>query len=510
MGSESRTGKAVRNVMVTMACQILYLIVSFGCRTVFTVLLGKTYLGINGLFTNVLTILSFAELGIGSAMVYRMYAPLAEGDLNKVALFLQLYRKVYHVIIAVICTLGVILIPFLKYLVKAPDVKENVILLYCLYLFDTVISYVYVYKKSLLIADQNNYIVSVFAQIFNVIMNILQIIALLITHNFVVYCLIKSGCNLANNIACSRYVDKRYSFLKDPVQGEVSKEEINGLKTDVKGLLLNKLANVTFCGTDNFFISAYLSIDYVGILSNYTMLLTTVNAIMNKVFDSVTASIGNLALDGESSKTEAVLKKLFFLNTAIYGYLCVGTLFLIEEFITEIWFTKDFALPAGLACLITIELFLRSIHYPVHCTRNAMGAFSEHKIIFAGSAFLNIVLDFILIKPLGMNGLYIATIFCRCLTYLIDAWVVYHIKFEKSLLGYLWMVLKWCIFLLGCSGVIYYALTYVSQTGIIGFLLKILVITIVYGISFLVVFFKSEEFKYYIALTKKMIKKKIR
>lgn len=507
MKENSRTSKALRNTAVTTVCQMFYLILSFVCRTIFTNLLGAEYLGINGLFSNILTILSFAELGIGSALVYRMYAPLAYGDNDKVVQFLKLYRRIYNVIILVIILIGLALIPFLEYLVEAPDVEENVALLYLLYLFDTVVSYSFVYKKSLLIADQRNYVVSIFTQIFNVIMNIVQIIGLILTHNFVLYCVIRTICTLLCNIVCSLYADKKYPYILLPAKGKLSKGEIEGLKKDVKGLLLTKVASTAFSGTDNIFISVFIGLKYVGILSNYTLLLTTVNTVMNKIFDSITSSIGNLALSGDTEKTEEVLNKLFFLNTGIYGYLSLGIYFLIEKFVTEIWFTEEYALPNFLVMLIIVELFFRSIHYPLYTTRNALGAFSQHKVIFAAAALLNIVLDFILVKPMGISGLYLATIICRGITYIVDAWVVYHEAFHKSVMIYLTKIIQWIVFLLVNGAVIYFVLNRVCIEGIMGLCFKLAIITAIYLFMFWSVYHNTTEYKYYLQLAKKIILK---
>ena len=345
MDVNSRTGKAIRNTAVTTICQMSYLIASFICRTIFSHMLGKEYLGVSGLFTNILTILSFAELGMGSALVYRLYAPLASGDREKIKLYMQLYRRIYMVIIAVIAIIGIALIPFLGYLVKAPDVKEDLTLLYCLYLANTIVSYVFVYKKSLLIADQKDYIVSLFTQAFNLIMNVIQCILLVLTRNFVLYCVTGIVCSLMNNIVCSWYVNRHYGYLREPVSGSLSREDTQGLVKDVKGLLLTKISETTFSGTDNIFISVFIGIGYVGILSNYTLLLTTVNTLMNKVFGSITAILGNLAASNDRKQTETVLKRMFFINTAIYGYLCVGMMLLTREFVTEIWLSDDYALP---------------------------------------------------------------------------------------------------------------------------------------------------------------------
>ena len=508
MDVNSRTGKAIRNTAVTTICQMSYLIASFICRTIFSHMLGKEYLGVSGLFTNILTILSFAELGMGSALVYRLYAPLASGDREKIKLYMQLYRRIYMVIIAVIAIIGIALIPFLGYLVKAPDVKEDLTLLYCLYLANTIVSYVFVYKKSLLIADQKDYIVSLFTQAFNLIMNVIQCILLVLTRNFVLYCVTGIVCSLLNNIVCSWYVNRHYGYLREPVSGSLSREDTQGLVKDVKGLLLTKISETTFSGTDNIFISVFIGIGYVGILSNYTLLLTTVNTLMNKVFGSITAILGNLAASNDRKQTETVLKRMFFINTAIYGYLCVGMMLLTREFVTEIWLSDDYALPVFLIALAITELFLRSIHYPLYITRNAMGFFSQYNWLFLVAALVNLILDFLLVKPLGMSGLYIATILGRGITYFADIYVVYHFGFKKSPAKYLTLILRWIVFLAISVFISCQAIRLIPLTGILGFILRILMITIVYGGLFLLVYGRSKEWKYYLQLGKRFVNKR--
>lgn len=508
MDTGSRTGRALRNTAVTTICQLSYLIASFVCRTIFSNMLGQEYLGISGLFTNILTILSFAELGMGSALVYRLYAPLAEDDQERTKLYMQLYRRIYMAVIGVIAVVGVALIPFLGYLVEAPDVKEDLTLLYCLYLANTIVSYVFVYKKSLLIADQKDYIVSIFTQAFNLVMNVVQCILLVLTCNFILYCVTGIVCSLLNNIVCSRYVNRHYVYLKGSVKGKLDKEDTQGLIKDVKGLLLTKISETTFSGTDNIFISVFVGISYVGILSNYTLLLTTVNTLMNKVFGSITAILGNLAVSTDREQTEGVLKKMFFLNTAIYGYLCVGMILLTREFVTKIWLSDAYALPISLIVLAIVELFLRSIHYPLYITRNAMGFFSQYNWLFVVAALVNLILDFLMVKPLGMAGLYIATIIGRCITYFADIYVVYHFGFKKSAAGYLFGILKWGIFLSASTLLSYRAILCVPWEGMVGFILRILVITVVYLAAFLLVYGRTEEWKYYLKLGKKLIRKK--
>lgn len=508
--AESRTQKVLLNSSVTFGCQIVYLILGFICRTVFTRMLGAEYLGVSGLFTNILTILSFAELGIGSALVYRMYEPLAHHDYKKLNLYMTLYKRVYFWIIVVIALVGIALIPVIPLIVSAPDVKENIIVLYVLYLCQTLVSYVLVYKKSILIADQKSYIVNLYYQIFNIAMNIAQCIFLVLTHDFVIYCLLNILFNLANNIVCSSRAEKDYPFLKEKAEGSLNKDEIEGLKKDVKGLLLTKIASTAFSGTDNIFISTFIGIRYVGILSNYTLFSGIVNSIMNKIFDAITASIGNLVATGEKEKSEGVLKKLFFLNTAMYGYLCLGMLILLREFVMTIWLDAEYDLPQAVVASILIELFLRSIHFPLYMTRTAMGRFSEYKGLFVFSAFLNIVMDFLLVRPLGIAGLFLATIFCRGMTYLADIWVVYHIELKKSVFNYLSMVCAWLVFLAVTGFLMNKAASLVRMVGFMGFIVKGIVISVIYAAAFIAVFGRNQEFRFYKNTLAKLVRRKVK
>lgn len=504
---KSRTKNVIRNVSASMICQLVSIVFQFINRTIFTKLLGVEYLGVSGLFTNILTILSFAELGIGSAIVFRLYDPLAKGDDNKVHLYMNLYKKLYIIIAVVIATAGVLLVPFIKYLVDAPAVVEDIKILYCLYLLQTVVSYVCVYKKSLLIADQKDYVVSLISQIIDIVMCICHCVVLLLTHNFVLYCLVSSAMVLLNNILCSKYVDRRYTYLNRKAEGNLTKEEITLLKKDVKGLILTRVASTVFGGTDNIFISAFVGINYVGILSNYTLLFSTINSVMNKVFNSITASVGNLVSEGQIDKTESVLKRLFFANAVLYGYVTIGMLLLVKSFVTELWLSDEFVLSFGIIFFAITELLLRSLHYPLYITRNALGLFTQYRIIFVISAILNIALDFLLVKPLGISGLLIATIICRALTYFVDVYVVYQIGMNKTVRIYYRMLMKWLLFI----GVEYiglkFVLSFLSLPVFARFCVSILIITIVYVLSVILAFGKTEEYHFFKDLVERRLQK---
>lgn len=503
----SRIYKALKNSTLTLMCQLVFLLVSFICRTIFTYLLGTEYLGVNGLFANIITILSFTELGIGTALVYRLYGPIVDRDYRKIAALMKLYRRIYGVIIAVILALGLAIEPFIHFIVQAPDINENIRLIFGLYLIQTAVSYMFVYKKTILIADQKSYVVNIYTQVFSIVQNAIQIIVLLINKSFVTYLMIGIVFNVISNIACSLRVDRDYREIKNYNDVRVDDDVIKGLLKDAKGLLYTKLAATAYSGTDNIFISIFLGIRYVGILSNYTLLLGIINGIMNKIFDSVTASIGNLISTGNKNELSGVVKKLFFVNAFLYGIVGLEMLFLLRTFVVKIWLTDEYYLPLSVVWIVIVEMILRSMHYPVYIARNAIGAFSEYKKSMVVLACLNIILDYFWVKPFGIIGLYLSTIICREITYFLDVLVLFRLKLNTSVITYYQYTLKWIMFLLVTVGTVFLFMKIVFLEGIAGILAYAVSFFVIYMAFFLVFFYRDDEFRFYYNLIRRIVKR---
>lgn len=499
MGNEkSRTGIALKNVSITLLSQIIYIIVSFVCRTLFTEILGAEYLGLNGLFSNILTMLSFVELGIGSALVYKLYKPLKENDKRKLIVYMNFYRKVYFAIAFIVACLGICMVPFLDYLVEAPGIDINVPFLYLLYLLDTVISYLYVYKKSILIADQKNYIVVLYTQTFNIIMNIGQIGILVFTHDYIMYLLFKILCDWLNNVACSKQAEKAYPFIKEKTKEKISESDEKELKENVKGLLIAKIASVSFDGTDNIFIAKFVGIASVGIISNYTLILTILNGVFNQIFYSLTASIGNLGVDSSKEHVEEVLKRLYFLNAILYGYMGIGMTLLLRTFVVGIWIGEGYILSFFTIFLLVWELCLRGMHYPIYMTRSALGLFSQMRKVPLFCALLNIILDFILGKFYGIDGIIIATIIARIIVRAADIWVLYRNAFKMSVFEYYGTHLKFLLLVLMCMAASSFICgLFEVKNVMLGFVIDIFIISFLYGSAMYLIYRKSNEFCYY-------------
>ena len=369
-------------------------------------------------------------------------------------------------------------------------------MLYLLYLVQTLTSYTFAYKKSLLIADQKTYLIEIYTGAFNILMNVVQCILLILLRNFILYCLTNILCNLLNKYICAKRADREYPFILEKTTGSLNKNDIVSLLRDVKGLLLTKITSTVFSSTDNIFISAYIGITSVGILSNYTLLLTVINGVINKVLNSVTASLGNLVAT-KQERTEKVLRCLFFINATLFTYGFVVMVLMLREFITKIWLTDAYDLPQIVIAIVLLEQVLRSIHYPIFITKNAMGCFSEYRILFIVAAVLNIIMDFLLVKPFGITGLYFATIFCRGITYVLDIYVVYRLRMKASVWRYYQMLLIWAIFSTFVLALAALGISFIKISGITGFILRILYITVVYIAIYVAYFHEAEEFMYF-------------
>lgn len=495
-----------KNIIVTFWCQVISIIVGFAGRTIFSNLLGAEYLGINGLFSNILTMLSFVELGLGSAMVYKLYKPLKEGDKYTLRLFMSYFKRMYRKIALMVFVLGMCIIPVLRYIIDAPSIDINIYLVYFLFLIDTTVSYLYVYKRSLLIADQKSYVVELYGQIVNIIMNVIQIFVLIYNKNYYLYLIVKIFFNWINNLACDVKARKEYPFLSEKCKEDISNNDKVELKKNVKGLLLGKIASVIFDGTDNIFISMYLGVSAVGVISNYTLLLSTVNTVINKVFGSLTATIGNICIGSEKNTVFQIIRNIYFINTVIYGFIfCVMNLFL-KVFVVDIWLGENYTLSGMTIYLLVLELTLRGIHYPMYMLRSANGMFYQLKYIPIISACMNIILDMFLGRSWGIAGIVIATIISRLFTRMADIYIIYTIMLCKPIYQYYCMHLKHIICLILYCVLMHKIFEKLFFYNIIlDLMIKIIFVFITYTFGVHILYKSTEEYKYFMSKLKRNI-----
>ena len=247
MNSTSRKKNVIKNMFVGTIFQVICLLMGFVNRTFFIKLLSEEYLGVNTLFTNILTILSFAELGIGNAIIFNLYKPLAKDDKKQVNLLLKFYRNTYSLIGMIMLVAGLILIPFIPNLIETmPNISENIYVIYVLFLFDTVISYFFTYRTAIIQADQKNYVIVKTVQSFKIGQIILQIILLYLTHNYYLYVILQLGCTICTYSYLAYKSKKMYPYTVKMPKESLPKKTSKSIFSNVFNLRSKSLCNASF------------------------------------------------------------------------------------------------------------------------------------------------------------------------------------------------------------------------------------------------------------------------
>lgn len=500
MNNVSRKKNSFINFISGIGNRLLTMLLSFAVRTVFVKCLNTEYLGVNGLYTNILTMLSLAELGFGTAMVYSMYKPLAEKDEQKLRQLMKLYKKVYIIIGWVVLVVGLCLVPFLDVLIKdKPDVK-GLTFYYILFLLDSVFSYwFFAYKSSLLQADQKLYITTNYSIVFNIIKSGLQIAVLIILHNFTAYLIMQIVCTIGQNICVAIKVNKTYPYLNIKDKTKLPKNERNKIFDDVKALMLTKIGYVALNGTDNVIISAFVGVKQVGLLSNFLMISDAITAVLTQVAASISASLGNFFVKEENDSGYYLFKRIDFLNFWTHGFSMVALITLLKPFV-NIWLGKDYLIEQNAVVCIGINFFVAGFINTMSTFRTTLGLFTQGKYRPIIVAVINVGLSILLSYKWGMTGVLAATFISRlCVNLWYDPLLIHRDGFNKPVKPYYFKLL-FRFSLLACVVVVMQLISSAVFAGgvtIIKFIIMVIITAILPNIVFLIVFCRNDEFKYF-------------
>lgn len=496
MKQTSRTKSSIKNMLLATIAQIVTIFSKFFVQTVFIKFLGSEYLGLNGLYTNILTMLSLAELGVGNAIIFSMYKPIAKNDIEKVKSLSQLYKKSYTIIGAAIFLIGVCLIPFLPFIIKdIPSVKENVVLIYFLFLINSAVSYFWTYKKSIIFAHQKNYIVSFYSMIFLVLRSVFQCVFLIVTKNYILFLIIMIIFTILENFAVSIQANKLFPYLKERKVDKLNKKEQKNIFTNIRALLFYKVGTVILTGTDNILMSSMLGTAVVGIVSNYTLIINALSGIVNQALTGFTASIGSLNATGDKVKEESIFYQLFFISFWIYSYISICLFILLNDFIT-LWIGMEYVLPIGTVLVIVLNAFFDGIRFASYTYRTTLGLFVKGKYVPLIESVINIIVSIILCKIFGLLGIILGTIIARALTVVwFDPYLIYKYEFKKNPIKFYGQLLKYLMIFSVTLILTYLVICKLAFTGIFGFIAKGIICTIVCNVIFILFFFKTQEFK---------------
>lgn len=501
----SRLKNSALNFASGFLGRVLTILLNFVVRTIFIYCLNEAYLSVNGLYSNILTVLSLAELGFGSAMVYRMYAPVAVKDYQKTAALLQFYKKIYIIIGVVIFLLGLCVIPFMDYIIKdKPDIS-GLTLYYILFLVNTSISYWFSsYKASVLYADQKEYIKTNVQNTMAILQSGLQIVLLLLFRKYLLYLLIQLVGNIFLNLYVAHLVDKRYPEIQTYQGASLSAEERVQIRKDTEALVLSRFGHVALNGTDNIIISAVVGVLWVGRLSNYTLICDSVTSVLCQITAAITGSLGNFFATEDKHAGYAIFKKVEFLNFWLYGFSFIALVTLLDPFV-QIWAGGRFVLGLPISIAIAINFFVAGYMNTLWVFRSTLGLFKQGKFRPILVAILNIVLSIVLGRLWGVFGVLFATFLSRAAISLwYDPLILHRYGFEVSckpfFARYFRRVLLLTAVLIAMLTIRHVVLS--SATTVLRFAVMTMVTAIVPNAIFWLAYRRCEEYAYFRSIVK--------
>jgi O-antigen/teichoic acid export membrane protein len=504
-----RTKYTLRNSAFAFGGQLLSITLSFVTRTVFISTLGDVYLGVNGLFSNVLSILSFAELGIGTAIIYALYKPFADNDIEKICALMNYYEKAYRLIGMVVALLGIAIVPFLGYLIKGNPYIPNLTLIYLLFLLNSVASYFFVFKRSIILVSQNGHINTINQSIFLLLQNTIQIIILVITHNFLLYLLIQTICGFVSNISISNKADKMFPYLNKNKHIKLDSLSKKSIAKNVVAMMSNKLGSAIVSGTDNLLISSFIGVVWVGFYSNYILIISTLTSLLIQLFNAVTASVGNLNALENSEKSYSVYTTLLFVNLWFFGFCAIALSVTVNPFI-RLWIGEKYLLDFLVVAIIIINFFIYGMRQTSIVYINTYGLFWNIKYKSIVEAIINLLVGLIfLIKfNMGIYGVLLATTISTLSTnFWWEPFVVYKYGFNKRVWEYFKRYALYVLVVLINLVVTNWLCDLPKFTGAINLIYHGLVCFFVSNGIFLLAFNKTSEFKNLASIFTAFIKK---
>ncbi|MBQ9314470.1 MAG: hypothetical protein IJ220_05690 [Clostridia bacterium] len=325
MNNHSRTKNTIFNFIGNSLYQIIIIVLTFITRRVFIKTLGVEYLGISGLFTNILSVLSLADLGIGSAIYYSMYKAVAEKDEDKLAALTNYYRTMYNKIALIVFIIGISFMPFLRYIINLEKDIPHIELYYFISILSTVFSYLFVYKTSVLYADQSEYKLKGLFIIIQLIKSIGGILIIYFTMNFIFYISFNAIMGIIGNLICSKYAEKQYPFINKKVS--LDEKEKKGIWENIGAMFLYKFSSIILNNTDNIIISILVGTNMVGYYSNYTMIYNKIFGITDIFFNSFKSSVGNMNNNSTKEKKYQMFKVISLLSFWVFSFACIGIFF---------------------------------------------------------------------------------------------------------------------------------------------------------------------------------------
>lgn len=499
--------------IVSTICSVLNICMGFLYRTVFLFFLSAEYLGINGLFTNVLSLLSLGELGITSAITFRFYQPIKDENIEKVGELMNFFKSVYRIILLAMLGVGLAMLPLINHLVADPSEvppEVNLRFIYILFLLQTTSTYMFSYKQTMLTVDQNQHVFSACQTIINLIKYGSQIVVLYLFQNYTLSLALGITATVTSNFVVSAWVAVKYKEVFK-ITRNLPIEEKRAIYNDTKASMCHKIGGTVLSSTDNIILTKFVSLTIVGIYSNYSLISSSLIAVLNQLFCSFTASIGNAYVDLSRRKFYVMYLRMINFNFWVVGVITSLLYLLIDDFIC-IWLGNAYLLDSSTVAVLAVQLYIEMIRLISNSFVSATGLFVKDKIRPLIEASLNVVISIVAVKLIGIQGVFLGTIISHILTVTWrEPYLLYKYVFNKGVniywkLLFVYIVSTLC-FVLGFKILFHYVR---FDLNVLGTIVKGLTIFLSYLILTALFCWKKSTFKYYYRMIKERLTKNVK
>ena len=503
----SRTKNSIRNIAFGMISRTVSMLFPFIVRTIFIEFLGEEYLGLNSLYKSVLQVLNLTDLGLASAIVASMYKPIAEGNVSEVSALMKLYRKLYKGIGLIILIAGLVLTPFIGKMINGnPPDGVNIYVLWLLYLANTVVSYLfYAYKVSLINAHQRNDITERIGIVCGIIINILQIIVVVLCKSIYLYVLLTVVNSVIYNLWCSRECDKR--FPQYTCSGELDKGVKREITKNVSALAFQKIGNTVSVSLDSIIISAFLGLTVVAIYGNYYYIVASIAMFVNLLYSAASASIGNSIAIEAPEKNLHDLRKFSFLNAWLVGWCCICFMCLFQDFMT-VWMGEGLLFEINIVLLLVLRFYFEQIRKVVLTYKDAAGMWWADKWRPLAGCLVNLALNIILVKHIGVAGVMLSTIISYAVVEIPwETHVLFKRYFKQNELAYYTEIASAAGTMLIAGMITYYICCLISVNHVLAIIVKLGICMIVPNALFALMNLKNREFRNSVQFIRSIIEK---
>ena len=472
--NEFRFRSSTTNAITAIITQIIMGVVSFAERMVFNQCFIADYLGFYSLFKNIISVLSVAELGLGVATSFALYAPFATDDFDEVNAILGFYRKVYRTVGSIILIAGIGFSFFLQFLVKTDVPMTSVNAYFYVFLLSTVFEYWFFYKSILFSADQRNFVPTLITNSCWAIMYGIQIAVSIFTQSFMLYSLCILIFTLIRCFTINILATKVYSFIKKKPQ-KLSKDSKTKILQNVKGLIVTRIGGVISNSTNGILISAMVGSSILGLYSNYQMITSGLLGFLTILPNAITASLGNIGVTESNDNVAESYKYIEITYFILYGTISITLVNIINP-IVSVFFGPDRCMSFRSALFICILFYINNIKSLFYTYKSSLGLYwyDRHRPLITG--LTDLVLSIILGKIMGFDGIILGTIIAYTV---IDLWVEplvifnrgFHISAKRTIAV---LMLRLAI-IIGLMLATNYVSSYLPGNGLVNLVLRFIV-----------------------------------